>query len=228
MHIISSILLAISSNIDNLGVGIVFGLRKMRIPLAANLLIALITGLGTFIAMKAGEYVLSIIPPFWANLIGSGIMVLAGCWVMLQSWAKPNEFPAQRQETEQDSLHQEHSVKNESRALVSWHIKSLGLLIHILKEPTVVDQDYSDTVDLKEAILLGLALSLNNLAGGIGGGMAGLDSRLTALLATLISIIFIFTGTKMGHNLFSKWIGAKAAQIAGLMLIAIGIFEFFV
>lgn len=40
-------MLAISCNLDNVGVGLAYGARGIGIPLASNLLIALVTAAGT-------------------------------------------------------------------------------------------------------------------------------------------------------------------------------------
>lgn len=91
MQLFAIVLLALSTSLDSLGVGIVYGLRKIRLPFASNLLIAVLSGLGTFTAMKAGEYVFTLLPGMWAGYISSGVMIAAGVWIMFQSWAKPGE-----------------------------------------------------------------------------------------------------------------------------------------
>jgi putative sporulation protein YtaF len=117
------------------------------------------------------------------------------------------------------------SEESECVPLVTFEIKVLGLLIRILKEPVAVDQDRSGAIDFKEACVLGLALTLNNLAGGLGGGMAGLNPGLTALLALVTSLLFFVIGLKVGQTYLSRWIGERSAVIAGLALIAIGVYE---
>ncbi len=223
MHLLSSILLAVSSNLDNLGVAITFGLRKVQVPWTANLLIAMLTGLGTLLSMKAGGYVTSLLPPFWSNLISSAIMVSVGIWVMFQSWGNPAGEERRRTDTVTKPV-----AEKVPKTIVALRIKTFEVLIRILEEPNTVDQDHSGSVDLKEAALLGAALSLNNIAGGIGGGMAGLKPELTALLAMMISFIFFEMGVTFGKSYVTKYLGDRASQLAGAILIAIGIYEFFI
>lgn len=223
MHLLSSILLAVSSNLDNLGVAITFGLRKVQVPWTANLLIAMLTGLGTLLSMKAGGYVTSLLPPFWSNLISSVIMVSVGVWVMFQSWGNPAGEEKRRTGTVTKPV-----AEKVPKTIVALRIKTFEVLIYILEEPNTVDQDHSGSVDLKEAALLGAALSLNNIAGGIGGGMAGLKPELTALLAMMISFIFFEMGVTFGKSYFTKYLGDRASQLAGAILIMIGIYEFFI
>ena len=226
LHLFSIILLALSTSLDSLGVGIIYGLRKIRLPFTANLLIAVLTGLGTFAAMKAGEYVFTLLPRVWANYISSGAMIAAGIWIMFQSWAKSGENNGKKKD--EPGIKEEGGSQCAPGAVITLRIKSLGILIRILKEPTAVDRDYSSAIEFKEACVLGMALSLNNMAGGLGGGMTGLDPELTALLTGFTSFIFFVAGIRIGYNYFTRWIGERATQIAGLVLIAIGVYELFI
>lgn len=223
MHLISSILLAISSNLDNLGVAIAFGMRKVQVQWNANILIAALTGIGTLLSMKAGVYATYLLSPFWNNLISSAIMVSVGIWVMFQSWGNLKEKNNMETISTVKPI-----IKNAPKTVITLRIKTFEVLIRILEEPSSVDQDHSGVVDLKEAALLGIALSLNNIAGGIGGGMAGLNPELTALLAMIISYISFEIGGKFGKSYVAKYLGDHASQLAGVILIGIGIYEFFI
>jgi putative Mn2+ efflux pump MntP len=84
-HILSAILLAFSSNIDNLGLGIAYGIVARRIFLSQNILIALVSGSGTFLSMAAGEWGNNFISEVAANDLGSGILVLIGIYNIVQA-----------------------------------------------------------------------------------------------------------------------------------------------
>jgi len=218
------ILLILSISMDSFGIGIAYGLKRIKMPFLSNLLIALLTGACTFFAMKTGICFITLLPLLWANYISSAALIAVGFWTMLQSWAKPVE----NVNTIKEKTIKTKNNENENfKIFFTLRIKSLGLLVQILKEPSSVDQDCSGTIDLKEACLLGAALSLNNMAGGVAGGMAGLKPELTALFSALTSIVFFLSGNLLGRNYISRWTGEKAAYIAGLMLIIIGIIEFY-
>ncbi|ORX22526.1 sporulation membrane protein YtaF, partial [Thermoanaerobacterium sp. PSU-2] len=57
MHVISSLLFSISANIDNFTVAIAYGIKKIRIGILSNLLIALVSGIGTFLSMFIGLFI---------------------------------------------------------------------------------------------------------------------------------------------------------------------------
>lgn len=68
---------ALSSNLDNVWVGVAYGLRKVKIPFGANLVIAAVTGAGTLIAMLGGRAIGQLLTPEasgrWAGLLLLGM-----------------------------------------------------------------------------------------------------------------------------------------------------------
>src|SRR5271169_3576576 len=88
LHLFSILMLAVSSNLDNFGVGIAYGIRKVCIPLSSNLLIAVINTGGTFISMILGEKLYQFMQPAIANFIGSSIFIIAGCLIIIKDIVK--------------------------------------------------------------------------------------------------------------------------------------------
>ena len=78
MNILSSLLFAISANTDNFVVGLSYGIKKIRIARVSNLIIALISLVGTILSMSLSKVILNYIPEFLASLIGSSILILLG------------------------------------------------------------------------------------------------------------------------------------------------------
>lgn len=106
--------------------------------------------------MLFGQLIQGFLSPVAANRIGGAILIAIGGWVILQFI---------RSEKEQAG----HQEKLEFK----WEIKSLGIVIHILKKPTRADFDSSGTVTGVEAFMLGAALSLDAFGVGIGAAMLG-------------------------------------------------------
>ena len=82
MTILSILLLCIGSNIDNLSAAVVLGLRSIVVPLARNVLIGVVTAVGTYLAMTAGTVVADRVSqvavdigPFTLFAIGIGTIV---------------------------------------------------------------------------------------------------------------------------------------------------------
>lgn len=215
MILLSSFLLALSSNLDNMGIGVSYGIRRISIPFLSNLIVAMVTTTGTYIAMSLGDILTSYIPAQLASGMGSGIIVTAGIWVMLQTWIKPNGTAVLA------------SSMTEPKKICEMRIRSLRLLIRILHEPDGVDMDCSGQIEGREALLLAMALTVNNLAGGFGGGMVGISIPLTCALVFILSLLTLAYGVKFGHLYFSRWLSRWASLVAGLILILVGIYEFF-
>ena len=80
MHLISALLFSISANIDAFVVGLSFGIKKQRIPLLTNLLISLITFLGTLLSLWIGLRAAAFIPPAASQIAGSTLLILLGLY----------------------------------------------------------------------------------------------------------------------------------------------------
>ncbi len=74
----------------------------------------------------------------------------------------------------------------------------------------------------RETLALGVALSLNNVASGVGAGIAGVSPVATTLFAGAFSLICIGGGSRFGWSAGRLVAGRKAPLIAGLMLIGVG------
>jgi putative Mn2+ efflux pump MntP len=92
-HLTSAFLLAISANVDNVGVGLVFGVRGRNIRLAHNLLISLVSGGATLLSMAAGEWVNDFMSEELANLLGSAILCSIGVYGVVLSARRANGAP---------------------------------------------------------------------------------------------------------------------------------------
>ncbi|MEC4803531.1 MAG: manganese efflux pump [Jaaginema sp. PMC 1079.18] len=76
--VIASILLAISTNIDNLAVGVAYGVRRVKIGWQANSAIAFLSGASTFLAMTFGDWLENFLANNFAQKLGSSILILIG------------------------------------------------------------------------------------------------------------------------------------------------------
>jgi putative Mn2+ efflux pump MntP len=75
---------------------------------------------------------------------------------------------------------------------------------------------------LRDALVLGAALSLNNLAAGVGAGISGVPPLATALLAGALSLVCIGGGSRGGLSIRRRLGGRPASLIAGVILLGIG------
>ena len=83
-HLLTILLLAISCNLDNVGVGIAYGARGIGIPLASNLLIALVTAAGTGLCIVFGQQIFQVLPGEVGVILGAVLLIGMGVWVIRQ------------------------------------------------------------------------------------------------------------------------------------------------
>ncbi len=92
MHaLILAVLIGIAGNLDNLGVGVAYGVRKIGIPFRSNLFIALMAALGTFVVAYAGLGIGHELAPAIANMFGAGVIIAVGVWVLWPRRPKAQE-----------------------------------------------------------------------------------------------------------------------------------------
>lgn len=144
-----------------------------------------------------------------AERTGGLILILLGAWILFQFF-RPDKM-------------KELSV-NET-TILNFEIKSLGVVVHILRKPMSADFDRSGAITGIEALLLGLALSLDAFGAGIGAAMLGFSPLFLALSVAIMSSLFVFMGMKLG-TLFAhyQWV-QKFSFLPGLILIVIGIYK---
>lgn len=138
---------AVSSSVDNLGVGISYGIREIRIDLGANLLISFICFLMSVAGISFGIWLSKIIPGVFPLVIGAFFLTIIGIRIILLGIPRKKGSLAVRTE------HNHHQTPN---------------MKGILRNPEAADVDKSGEIGLGEAVLLGVALSANALTSGLG------------------------------------------------------------
>lgn len=218
---ISAALVALAVSLDSLGVGVMYGLRKIRIPLLSIMIIACCSGFVIYGSMKLGSILESFISPLAAQWLGAAILIGIGVWAVFQM----------RRQKEADQ-EQELPIASKSsvdvagpRTILHIEIRKLGLVIEILRKPSRADMDQSGVISASEAALLGIALSLDAFGAGIGLALVGYTPSLMAAIIALSSGAFIWMGLRVGF-VFSQaaWM-RKLSLLPGFILIVMGIMK---
>lgn len=211
MHIISALFLAISSSSDSFIVGLSYGIKKVRINLINNILVAAISGIGTLLSMLLGKFLIDFVPIKYANIIGNTVLIILGIYMLINAIRKNLD-----QNTKKELTGSSDSSKN--------HLNGYE---NILRNPDLLDINHSKTIEPNEALSLGLILCVNNIGLGIGASIAGLAPLLTSILTLITSIIFVPLGCFIGKKLISDKISKYSDLLAALLIIALGIYELF-
>lgn len=220
MLFLSTLFFAMALSFDGFGVGVAYGVRKIKIPLFSLMVISATSALAISLSMVAGHYLSTLISVKAAERVGAIILICVGIWVIAQPWIQsrsksnePGESPAETMPAKEPS----------SEQVVRLHIKPLGLVIQILKEPSAADLDASGTINAMEAFFLGLALAMDALGAGFGAAMAGFKPLMTPLIVGAVKFIFVSSGDYLGRRYAPGWLGSKAAILPGWVLILLGI-----
>jgi len=88
MHLLTIVILAIATNLDNLCVGISYGLSGKKLSLAQNIIISAVSGILSA-AVCAGAEVLGEITGDFANRAGSALLITIGLYCIFECLLKP-------------------------------------------------------------------------------------------------------------------------------------------
>lgn len=201
--------IAIALSIDAFGLGISFGVRKIRMPLRSLAIITFIGFLFISVSLLGGNMLQQLLPDFISALIGSLLLIAIGCWIVLQS-LKPDPTLMSQQDSPKEIFH-----------LI---IKSLGITINIVRTPEYSDLNHSNTIEPKEAIYLGTALSIDSVGVCIGTATTGISTGLLPLCVLFFQVVFILIGISLGNKLNSSEHSSPLwTLLSGSLVIIIGI-----
>ena len=97
-----------------------------------------------------------------------------------------------------------------------------------LNKPLVnYDTDHSNNIDAKEAIFLGLALSIDSACVGIGSGIIGINDIVLPFLVASFQLVFLNCGNLVANSI-AKYVNVSEYALSifsSLILIFVGIFR---
>jgi len=228
-HLASLLLLSFAVSLDGFGVGVTYGLRRIRIPGLSVAIIACCSGVIIWLSMAVGGWMTHYLSPVVARMIGAFILMGIGGWALVQQRRSRNGKP-----DEEDAADGSKAVSAGAesepltdRTLVTLEVKQLGIVIQILRKPQVADVDRSGSISSSEALLLGVALSFDAFGAGLGAALLGLYPGTTAVAIALSSAVFLLAGLRVGFK-YADWRGMQALSVLpGILLIVMGIIKLF-
>lgn len=200
MHLISSLLFALSANIDSFIVGMSYGIKKSNIDLLKSTIISFVTLAGTIIAILMGTEISQFLPASSTQAIGCALLIGLGLYYILKSLFSYLGKKFKKAEVKSNELAAGSSKKEPAEATL---------------------------LTLKEGLFLGLALSINNFGMGIGASITGLKLVPTAIMSLIISVVFLYAGNFIGKTKVPRISDRLADVISGLILVGLGAYELF-
>lgn len=201
-QLVSALAIALANNVDNLGARLAYSVQGTKVGVFINAWISAITLFISTAAACSGQALLATLGRSVTSFLAMSMLVALGTWMILharlQSW--------------HERIHQE---KTATRPL------------EILNKPQDADIDDSKHIDFMEGTVLGVALSINNIGGGVTAGAMGVDPLLVGSLSAVVSFIALFAGNHMADFFIRRRISDKAAIVGGAALILIGLKQIF-
>lgn len=233
---LSLALLALAVSLDGFGVGVMYGLRKIRIPAQSIAIIALCSGLVIFASMQLGVWTAKLLPPAAAKAAGAAILIGVGLWAIVQmARQRPGDESSEERSCPEragaetgpdaDAAGGATEPAGGIRTVLRIELKRLGFVIEILRTPSLADVDRSGNISASEAVLLGAALSLDAFGAGIGAAFVGFAPLLTASVIALASGFFLSAGLKVGLAYAdTRWL-RRLSVLPGCILIVMGVMK---
>jgi putative sporulation protein YtaF len=227
LSIIPLTILALAVSLDGFGVGVTYGLRKIRIPLLSIAIISICSGIIIYTSMQLGVWISQFVDPLFAKGIGGAILIGIGVWALYQVLhEKPDEAaPDEAADLIRDGESLPAANVTSAREVMYIELKRLGLVIQILRTPSVADMDRSGNISPYEALLLGIALSLDALGAGIGAALIGFTPWLTSMVIALASGMFLASGLHIGYKYSDLSWMRRLSVFPGFVLIIMGIMK---
>lgn len=88
---LNSLLLAISSSIDSLGIGITYGIKNTKISKLGKIILFVISLLTTYISILFGNIIQYIFPNTLTNFLGCFVLVCMGIYICFQALKKEKD-----------------------------------------------------------------------------------------------------------------------------------------
>lgn len=211
---LSYITLSTSLSIDALGVGLAYGINRVRIPIRSKLIICFFSIIYSGISLFLGKSLAKIIPPSVSGYLGVVILFAMGITLVTKVILNNKD---------ESSINSDSN--NEDKTLYKAVVRSLGITIQIIKNPMKGDIDKSGTIDVLESIMLGLALSVDSIGVGIGSALLGFYSIGIPLCVGIFQLMFLSFGLYIGDKLNRrKNVNKDALELLpGMLLICLAL-----
>lgn len=198
---INSLILAISSSIDSLGIGITYGIKNTKISYMAKVVLFAISFIISIISIWFGTVLKNILSITFTKYIGSFILIFMGVFMCFQAIKRDKNKEKLNNSLSPDISNNSTFQDVNEEKIYSFFIKFLGITIKIIKNPSLSDFDKSNSIDAKEALFLGLALSLDSFCIGISLSMLDVNSIIFPFSISLFQLFFMSFGNYLGRKL---------------------------
>lgn len=229
MQLLPSLLFGTSASLDALLVSISCGLRRVHIQILQNLIISLVSLLGTCLSVCLGIRLLSFLPVSFSGCIGSIILILLGLYYVIKRFFIHHTDQSDVKRTGVDTDTAETAAMEASdttaASMGTSDVNTAAMEAASTNTTRTNVSNFPDggrNLSAWETFILSLTLSVNNIGIGLSASMAGLAPLPAAAMTFACSVLFLLCGNHLGRSRFLHLIGNWADPISGLLLIGLG------
>ncbi|RSL34301.1 sporulation membrane protein YtaF [Salibacterium salarium] len=203
--------LAFAVSVDSFGAGLAYGLRGLKLPFYSLLCISLCSAFSVLTGGMMAALMTRYLPDAVTEVMGGVILIGIGIWAVIQVL--------------KDDTNQNQSVRQGEKKTTSEPKGIWKQLVFIVKKPDEADIDHSGTINTKEAVFLGAALSLDAFGAGTASALLGLSPIILAVTVGLMCALFLSVGMKGGRKLAGTPMVQKFSFLPGVVLICLGVWN---
>ncbi|WP_312114609.1 manganese efflux pump [Brevibacillus reuszeri] len=239
---LSLLLVSLAISMDSVSVGLTYGLRNMRMPLLSLIVVSGCSFAVVYGVMLVGSSLTSWLTPEIGKHVGAAVLIIMGLftlWRLISPRARAEAEKASSEETGQiplgvaagdmlavtgqDSHRVGEEKSGEAEQTVLSQFRIFGVMIQILRDPAKADADRSGHIMGWEAVMLGLALSLDAFGAGISLTFLGYTPFLVAICIAVMGALLLALGLALGRRAGKmRWL-TRLTWLPPILLIFIGL-----
>ncbi len=204
---LETLLLVAVLSLDAFVASIAYGASKIKMPTSSIVIISTICSSILAMSLFLGSIIKMILPKNSASIISFVILIILGAYYLLESIIK---------------IYLEKNSSSNKR--IKFKFADLQLVLDIYLDETKADLDNSKNLSSKEALYLGVALSIDSLAIGFASSLGDTNCILAILFSFILNIITILVGLFVGKKL-AETIKINLSWLSGAMLIVLAVLK---
>jgi len=214
-----ALIIALALSLDGFGVGMSYGLNRIRMPLGSLGIIGFCTALAMGFSMLFGQMLTPMLKVISPGVLGAVVLIAVGCYQLIQAVRS-----GKREEKAVPVMTAVAAAEADvCKTILSIRLNIFGLVIQVLKTPNAADLDGSGSISASESIILGIALALDTFAAGIAVIMTGVSLYVIGLVA-MMQVLMIWAGQVLAGKI-SQTVVTKVKFLPGIVLVVIGILK---
>ncbi|WHH57708.1 sporulation membrane protein YtaF [Petroclostridium sp. X23] len=204
----TALLLALSLSLDSFGIGISYGIKKIKVAKTALLIITMMSLGALSCSWLLGQAILSIVSIHTTKILSALLLMSLGIFVFIQAFFDAL-FPASEEE----------------KLIKKIKIKPLSIVVNIIREPSSSDIDHSGVIDIREAVYIGAALSIDSISVGIAAAAFQINLASIVIFTAVLNIILLKIGELIGKKFGNLVSQDKLKFASGTIIFILGILK---